>query len=891
MGLYIGYMVQSVTTHSYDTYFYNYTPICKVQSGKIMPLSNEEKGDLLPESSRRDINFRYDFKSEEEKKIVNSQFTKNSLVLFDFQLSDLQDNKKSTSGERYPTGYRVQVIDMLNSNKIRPIYKDNIFRVIGKDSITSDFYNDNIVIIDVDDIVQGDEIFVKLDNFVAGPFTVKCRRVDSAFYIRPQIKENNYVLTGYTINDCDIVRLNSDTNVGDNDEYKWYIISITADKEIEYRDVIPSDEVLFEGFRDSINNQSIENGKIDITNVDKLLDNYSKSVLSGKGITKRIRQNRLKRLEELLASGIDIDSTLKNITDSLCDLLIKYQNTPNVEELIRNIFELHPEFVDKMKESKIISEQKEKLKEELREELYDLQQEKSNLENEISEIRESYQTKQSIEQSAIEEKKNALLEMDEQYTEQKRKLDEIREKLKITEDISELEQERNKIKEDVDYLDKRKMHLENDTKSLEEQFLKLINNPHDKMVGITFDGYMANKMLKTAAEWEEKESERNYIDLVEMINELTVETKNPEDLIEYLCKTIKTVRPEYNRNTIINIAICVTQGFITVFSGEPGCGKTSICNIFAEALGLNKINKLVNSSSDHLTSLSRYIPVSVERGWTSKRDFIGYFNPLSKTFDKNNKNLYEALNILDIEKKKGLEKFPFLILLDEANLSPIEYYWADFMNICDDLDENSSVNLGESHVYSIPKTLHFVATINNDHTTETLSPRLVDRAWIVLLPHYYDHGNVIIENKLPENLVEIVTWDSMRNAFLPTENSYELPVEIQKVYDSIKKQMKKCYFNISPRADIAIKKYWVVASKYFEKGEYETDAETVALDYAVAQKVLPQISGYSENFKKWLEELFKICHDANMYISEEIIKAIIDRGEQINGYGFFDSWR
>ncbi len=63
------------------------------------------------------------------KQITYQQdIAKNSLVLFDFQLSDLQDNKNNYTGERNPTGYKVQVIDMLNNGKIRSTYKDNIFR-------------------------------------------------------------------------------------------------------------------------------------------------------------------------------------------------------------------------------------------------------------------------------------------------------------------------------------------------------------------------------------------------------------------------------------------------------------------------------------------------------------------------------------------------------------------------------------------------------------------------------------------------------------------------------------------------------------------------------------------------------------------------------------------
>ena len=123
-------------------------------------------------------------------------------------------------------------------------------------------------------------------------------------------------------------------------------------------------------------------------------------------------------------------------------------------------------------------------------------------------------------------------------------------------------------------------------------------------------------------------------------------------------------------------------------------------------------------SADSKETVGRYVAVSVERGWTSKRDFVGYYNPLSKTFDKSNRRIYDALHQLDTEKRAGIFKLPYIILLDEANLSPMEYYWSDFMNICDDLGSHSKVNLGEDYVFGIPETLHFVATINNDHITE-----------------------------------------------------------------------------------------------------------------------------------------------------------------------------
>ncbi len=71
------------------------------------------------------------------------------------------------------------------------------------------------------------------------------------------------------------------------------------------------------------------------------------------------------------------------------------------------------------------------------------------------------------------------------------------------------------------------------------------------------------------------------------------------------------------------------------------------------------------------------------------------------------------------------------ILLDEANLSPIEHYWSAFMGMTDGEGERSLM-LGQDRM-QIPETLRFLATINYDGTTEPLSPRVVDRAPIIVL--------------------------------------------------------------------------------------------------------------------------------------------------------------
>jgi len=60
------------------------------------------------------------------------------------------------------------------------------------------------------------------------------------------------------------------------------------------------------------------------------------------------------------------------------------------------------------------------------------------------------------------------------------------------------------------------------------------------------------------------------------------------------------------------------------------------------------------------------------------------------------------------------------------------------------------------------------------------------------------------------------------------------------------------------------------------------------LDYAVAQRLLPKISGNGEVFEKWLEEFRSLCSNHGLNMSAKIIKDIIERGnQQMKYYRFF----
>lgn len=877
MGIYIGIIEKRGDEPSV---FFNFRPIAEVYNSQVTILSSQDQELLLPESERRNIYLYYNWYDDEERRRMD-EVSERSLVLFEFTLSDLQPNFKA-NGERNQTGYKVSAMDMLNQNKIRLIGHSGIYLAVRKDEVVSDFTNDTVVEIESPYVAAGDQVFVEMDGFWAGPYVVGYREYTSSYYIKPQIKEQKYTVSGYSFTQMNEFDLSYSEGYWWTPQTRWLILIPKGEAMLEQLDVI-SDSVLIESFKDSIENEITESGQIKIDDVPAFLKQYEESAIAGDILTEDTRRSRLNRLVDIMSSEEDVDDTLRIITDFICDLLVKYQDSPNVDEWLQMLIEKNPQLLDQLQKSQVITRHITDLEDKLE----NLTVQKGELEQKIEASR---QRVESIDQQAIEAKKREMLEKEAEHTNLLTRIEASKKLYGLIGDIGDLQEEYEKLQDEVKYLNIRKNHLTSDTSGLELQFQHLISRPHEKMVEIAFDGFMASKMFQAAVEWETEQSHQHHIALMDKVMSVQTQNKTPEELIEYLCRVVQICRPNYSKNIIVNIAICMTQGFLTVFSGEPGCGKTSICNIMGEAFGLNKIANLIDCFEESKESVGRYVAVSVERGWTSKRDFIGYYNPLSKTFDKSNRRIYDALRQIDTEKQIGKLKFPYVILLDEANLSPMEYYWSDFMNVCDDLGPNSKVNLGEDHIFSISENLHFVATINNDHTTETLSPRLIDRAWIITLPQLTsrDYSSSVSGASIPEEMIELISWESLREAFIPAKEDCILPPEIQKCYDFIIAKLREKNFSVSSRVNVAIKQYWTVAAKYFEMDDTKTAATIIALDYAVAQRILPKLVGNGEEFEKWLHEFGNLCSNNGLNTSARMIKNIIERGnKQMKYYQFF----
>ena len=394
---------------------------------------------------------------------------------------------------------------------------------------------------------------------------------------------------------------------------------------------------------------------------------------------------------------------------------------------------------------------------------------------------------------------------------------------------------------------------------------------------------LPNDVTEAVKCWNETKETRHLTDTANATNEATYQGPTGQKLANALVRYVQSKRA-YGDNTVLNLYLSMVQNFLTVLSGAPGVGKTSICGIIADSLGMNTFNDTLPESLQNRMSANRFLCVPVEYGWTTKRDFIGYWNPLTSRFESPDPDRWQLIRRLDIEARseKG-SVYPAMMLLDEANLSPMEYYWSDWMRLCDEEDFPGEVRLWDKATTKVPETLRFMATINNDNTTEGLSPRLIDRVGVITLPDNEDDVPMV---KVDSVNVVRAPWAELKAVFGACDikdNGNEIHRVIQEVYCAF----DKVGIRFSPRARGQIKGYVGAASNVF-KAKNAKPAYLEAIDFAVMQKGLPRVNGTGSNYRAKLKELLTVFDRLSLDRSAKLLGHIIEEGDEaLNCYRFF----
>nr|WP_315199861.1 AAA family ATPase [uncultured Flavobacterium sp.] len=412
----------------------------------------------------------------------------------------------------------------------------------------------------------------------------------------------------------------------------------------------------------------------------------------------------------------------------------------------------------------------------------------------------------------------------------------------LAEDIKKQEDDIRKLDEAVEEINK------NYAKSAAEHSVKLAEAKMytDLLNGINIKPHVSN--------------ENNTTKFIPSIITPQYETNTLKSLInEIQDRLAKQGRSHFSFNDVANIVITVNQSFITILAGAPGVGKTSLIEKLAKSYGLN------NDFG--------YLEISCAKGWTSSKDLIGFFNPLTNKFQPAKTKLKEAL-----EKSSSHLTSPYLVLLDEANLSPMEHYWSDFIKLAD-TNYSRKIKISDEEEILFGEGFRFIATINHDHTTETLSNRLIDRASIIHIEK--PEKTEEIKDTL-ENIESIYDFNEIQKLFVKTKKWQEdegiIKSTLKQIIDKLESNNSGVI--ISPRKILAITKYCEIATGLLLGNSY------TALDFAVSQHIMPLLNGRGEDFEKVLAELQELFNQKAMPKSEKLLNKIIQRGKGLKHFKY-----
>lgn len=360
-----------------------------------------------------------------------------------------------------------------------------------------------------------------------------------------------------------------------------------------------------------------------------------------------------------------------------------------------------------------------------------------------------------------------------------------------------------------------------------------------------------NKSKENGEEYEEDSSailplspEKIFPSLVKIDNAPVEIVENPDEIdLETMCLQFQSYacnnhKIYYDLALIRSFIAGLATSRLIILEGLSGTGKSMLPRMFTMFTNSNAF----------------FAPVQAT--WRDKSDMLGFYSEFSKTFKPTPflENLYAA----------SYSQKTNLMVLDEMNLSRIEYYFADFLSIMEYPAEDWKIRIFDPQTnqrlpknltggcVSVPTNTYFIGTANTDDSTFTITDKVYDRAVII----DFDEKVKPIETSFKSNAINI-TAQGLQNLFEDAINNkkYCLTEKETEKFLKICDFMKEAFdVRFGNRIMVQIETFVPV---YVALG----GTKEQALDFMFARKILRKVDGMNEDFvKEELNNLTKLIN-------------------------------
>ena len=339
------------------------------------------------------------------------------------------------------------------------------------------------------------------------------------------------------------------------------------------------------------------------------------------------------------------------------------------------------------------------------------------------------------------------------------------------------------------------------------------------------------------------------------------------DFIDQLAEVSRERGFIFDREDLVNYHVSLKSSAMTVLTGGPGTGKSSLPRLYAEAM----------------SSREQFLQVPVRPDWLDDRDLLGAYNPLSRRFEPSSSGVVDRLVTAGMDYENGRDGL-YMLAFDEMNLARVEHYFSQFLSILDNPPSQRSVTLfpagitSSSDPYSAHRELivspnvRFVGTVNLDETTHFFTPKVLDRVQIVRLRSpdvsQVQDGTDAVDIAGLEP-VSYGTWESWIKPVPANSAARGLLVRLDGV-------LRKEGIPLNGRKFQQILRYIACADGFL--------SEYTALDMQVRQRVLPGLERNSSTFDATVQELEAILPSDKLPRSHALLRRIADSHAE---YGYF----